>query len=114
VRVVVIGAGITGLACAHALGSRADVTVLEKSRRLGGHIFTEHRHGFVIDAGPDSWLATKKEAARLARAMKLGSELIPTVETNRRVYVAWDRTLHPMPEGMALGIPTRVGAPPGH
>ena len=108
-RVVIVGGGITGLACAHALvnagAAKAHVTVLEKGSRVGGNIVTEKRGGFVLDGGPDSWVATKPDASNLARALKLGPELMPTVETNRRVYVAWERSLHPMPEGMVLGIP---------
>jgi uncharacterized protein len=36
-RVAVVGSGITGLGCAHALSSWAEVTVFEKNATLGGH-----------------------------------------------------------------------------
>ncbi|MCI0717676.1 MAG: NAD(P)/FAD-dependent oxidoreductase, partial [Acidobacteria bacterium] len=40
-RVIVIGAGITGLCCAYELVKRGnDVTVLEASKRVGGHVRT--------------------------------------------------------------------------
>ena len=114
-RVAVVGGGVAGLSCAHALmeaareGSRAvDVVVYEARDRLGGNIRTEHHGGFTIDAGPDSWIATKPDAAKLARSLQLGAELIGTQETNRRVYIAWDGALHLMPEGLVLGIPTDV------
>ena len=61
-RVVVVGGGVTGLACAYFLGEAAragrtpvKVTVLEGSARLGGNIVTENRSGFILDGGPDSW-----------------------------------------------------------
>jgi monoamine oxidase len=42
-RVVVIGAGIAGLACAYELKRRShDATVLEASGRVGGHVKTLH------------------------------------------------------------------------
>lgn len=107
-KVVVIGAGMTGLACAHALRDRADVVVLEASSRAGGNVRTEREEGFVMDAGPDGWLVTKPEATALARAIGLEGELIGTTEANRRVYVAWNSTLHAMPEGVVLGVPTRI------
>jgi oxygen-dependent protoporphyrinogen oxidase len=106
-RVVVIGGGIAGLSTAHALLQRgADVTVLERSARLGGNIITERTKGFTIDGGPDSWVATKPHATELAKS--LGVELIPTIEAFRKVYVAHEGTLHPVPEGLILGVPTRI------
>lgn len=49
-RVAVIGAGVSGLTCAHLLGPEHDVTVFEADARLGGHTNTVD----VIDpeAGP--------------------------------------------------------------
>lgn len=42
-RVIVAGAGITGLCCAYELMQHGiDVTVLEASGRYGGHVFTGH------------------------------------------------------------------------
>jgi oxygen-dependent protoporphyrinogen oxidase len=107
-RVVVIGAGMTGLACAYALRDRAEVVVLEGSDRVGGNVRTERDAGFVMDAGPDGWLVTKPEATRLAREIGLDDELIGTIAENRRVYVAWNSRLHAMPEGVVLGVPTRI------
>lgn len=39
-KIAVIGAGIAGLACAHRLGARHEVTLFEAARRLGGHAHT--------------------------------------------------------------------------
>lgn len=111
-RVVVVGGGITGLAVAHALEKATDpyrVDLLERSDRLGGNIRTVQHNGFVIDGGPDSWVATKPHATRLAKAVGLGDELIGTRPEARKVYILWQRRLHPMPEGLVLGIPTEVG-----
>jgi len=115
-HVVIVGAGVTGLSCAHAiskLGAARNapirVTVCERSAAVGGNIVTENRSGFVLDGGPDSWLTTKPETERLARELKLGPELIETVETHRGAYVAWGKELHRIPEGLVLGIPTSVG-----
>jgi oxygen-dependent protoporphyrinogen oxidase len=110
-RVVVVGGGITGLAAAHALTHAerpVDVTLLERDTRLGGRVFTERRDGFILDAGADSWLASKPAATKLAKAVGLESDLIGTVEQNRRVYVLWQGKLYPLPEGVVLGVPTEV------
>lgn len=112
VRVVVVGAGISGLATAHALltkhGERVTVTVLESEDRVGGNVRTVHKGPFLIDEGPDSWVANKPHVTALARALGLGDRLIETVPANRRVYVKSERGLVPLPEGLMLGIPTRI------
>ncbi len=109
-RVVIVGAGMTGLACAWARRREdVEVIVLEAGSRVGGNIRTIHEGGFVMDAGPDAWIATKPEASALARAVGLEEEIIGTRPDNRRVYVAHGNRLHAMPEGVVLGVPTRIG-----
>ncbi|GAA0761728.1 protoporphyrinogen oxidase [Erythromicrobium ramosum] len=46
-RVVIIGGGISGLACAHYLG--ADVALFEKDKALGGCLRTDKKDGYLID-----------------------------------------------------------------
>lgn len=109
--VVVVGGGITGLAVAHRVGLAGthEVTLVEGRDRLGGNILTENAGGFTIDAGPDAWVSTKPNATALAKELGIGREIMGTIEANRRVYIATDSGLHALPEGMVLGVPTRVG-----
>lgn len=52
-RVIVIGAGVGGLAVAARLAVRRhDVTVLEQGDRVGGKLHTYRRDGFAFDTGP--------------------------------------------------------------
>ena len=52
-RVVVIGAGVGGMAVAARLAVRGhDVTVLEQADRTGGKLHTYRRDGFAFDTGP--------------------------------------------------------------
>ncbi len=84
-RIVVVGGGIAGLSAAHAALSRArekgqavSVTLLERSPRFGGNVLTERVDGFLLDAGPDSWVVTKPQASALARELGLERQLVGT------------------------------------
>jgi oxygen-dependent protoporphyrinogen oxidase len=107
--VVVVGGGISGLAATHALVARgARVVLLEGSERFGGVIRTDLQGGFVLDAGADAILAAKPEGVALCREVGLGDRLLSTNADARTVYVLRRGELLPMPEGMALGVPTRA------
>ncbi len=55
-KVLVIGAGIAGLAAAQELQKNGfQVTVLEGRARIGGRIYTERTLGFPVDLGA-SWI----------------------------------------------------------
>jgi phytoene desaturase len=52
-RILVIGAGVGGLAVAARLAVRRhDVTILEQADRVGGKLHTYRRDGFAFDTGP--------------------------------------------------------------
>ncbi len=113
-KVVVIGGGITGLTAAYYLQKEArekglDIkcTLLEASHRLGGKVQTVERDGFVIERGPDSFLARKKSASRLVNEVGLGDKLVNN--TAGKSYVLVNGKLHPMPGGSIMGIPTQIG-----
>jgi protoporphyrinogen/coproporphyrinogen III oxidase len=104
--IVVIGAGITGLAAAFELAERGvEFVVLEASDRSGGLIFTEHVDGFTIDAGPDSMLVMKPAAIQLCEELGLGPHLIST-HPPRTAFVVRGHDLFPLPSPSILGIPT--------
>jgi len=54
-RIIVVGAGISGLSCAYYLQqSGLPALVLEASSRAGGLISTTSRNGFLFESGPQS------------------------------------------------------------
>src|SRR5580704_9160865 len=59
-HVVVVGAGLAGLACAHRLNQLgAEVTVVEAADRAGGLLGTIRRDGFLFESGPQSFQTTE-------------------------------------------------------
>ena len=109
--IAIIGGGISGLAAAHELGRRGvPFQLFEASARAGGLIHTEHQDGFILDAGPDSMLASKPAARTLCAEVGLESNLIQMTEP-RTAYVLDRNRLHPLPSPSVLGIPlTRAAA----
>jgi oxygen-dependent protoporphyrinogen oxidase len=107
--VVVVGGGIAGLAAAYELSLRGvPFLLLEGSPRWGGVIRTERVDGFLLEGGPDSILAQKPDGLALCRELGLAPRIVPTNPAAKTVYVLHDGRLHPLPEGMLLGIPTRL------
>jgi protoporphyrinogen/coproporphyrinogen III oxidase len=57
--VLIIGAGISGLVCAHALRKEGvDALVVEASARPGGAIQSQRRDGYLLEFGPQSFSGT--------------------------------------------------------
>ena len=65
--------------------------------------------GLLFEAGPDAMLTTKPEGIALVRELGLETRIVPTNPTRKTVFVARAGRLHPMPEGMVLGVPARMG-----
>ncbi|MBA2565017.1 MAG: protoporphyrinogen oxidase [Gemmatimonadetes bacterium] len=108
-RVAVIGGGITGLAAAWRLAQRGiQFTLFEKGPACGGVIRTEYVGGFLLEAGPDSWLARKPWARELCDRLALGDEVIPTNAANRGSFILFRGRLHELPEGLTSLVPTRL------
>ena len=108
-RLVVVGGGITGLAAAwQGVRRGAQVWVVEADERLGGKVATTHRDGFAIEEGPDSFVAYRPAALRLIEELGLADQVIAP-GAGRRVSLLSRGRLRPMPDGMGMVLPTRLG-----
>src|SRR5260221_5296407 len=110
--IVIVGGGIAGLAAAHRLAREtrgAAVTLIESEARLGGKILTERVGGFVLEAGPDSFLSAKPRGLGLCRELGLADRLHGTNEKTRRTYVLRGGRLYDLPEGLSGLVPSRLG-----
>ena len=113
--VVVVGAGVAGLACARHLVTLArerdnplDLLVLDASPRAGGVITTVRRDGFLVEGGPDCFISEKPWALDLCRRLGLGEEIIGTNPECRRSFVLRGTRTMPIPEGYQLMAPGRL------
>jgi protoporphyrinogen oxidase len=78
-KVIVVGAGIAGLAAAFRLQQAGvGVTVLESSDRVGGRMSTDSRDGYVIERGAQLITSTYRNTLTLVKELGLQSELKPT------------------------------------
>ena len=105
-----VGGGITGLTTAYRLHrARPDLglSVIEARDHVGGNIATHRVDGFLLDAGPDSFVRTKPDAVQLVRELGMEDELM--TPDARNVYLVHRGRLELMPAGMALAVPTRLG-----
>jgi len=107
---VVVGGGIAGLAAAYRLirlAPAAEVTLIEADDRLGGKIVTERIDGFLVEGGPDSFLAVKPRGVGLCQELGLGERLQGTTPRPHRAFVLRRGRLHELPEGISGLVPTR-------
>ena len=103
-KVVVVGAGIAGLAAAWELtrhGGSA-LTVLESERRAGGVIVTEEVDGFLVEGGPDGFLAGEPELPALAQELGIGDRIVGQLARGTSVWTGEE--LAPIEEGRAAAL----------
>jgi oxygen-dependent protoporphyrinogen oxidase len=114
IRIAIVGGGISGLAAAYALeeerraGAEVEYVLYESSSRLGGVLRTEHINGWVVEAGPDSFITEKPWAADLCRSLGIGDQLIGSNDADRKTYILSRGRLVEMPDGLMFMVPTKI------
>jgi len=64
--VIIVGAGLTGLTCAHYLAKKnRNFIVIDKQSKVGGVIGTINEKGFVYETGPNTGVISHPEVADL-------------------------------------------------
>jgi len=103
-RVIIVGAGIAGLATGFALRREAarradalDLTLLEAGPRPGGRIRTTHEDGYRIEWAANGIQGVDGAAWRLADALGLADERVLARDDAARRYILQGGHLHRLP-----------------
>lgn len=108
-KVVVIGAGISGLAAAYWLMRKGiDVEIFEKENRAGGVIQTFRDGGYLFEKGPNSFLDNAPDTMELCRELNLENELLKQSMRGNSRYIYLNRELHNVPMGPGGLIHTKI------
>lgn len=104
-KVVIAGAGISGLSTAFALEQLAaeqnlelEVTIVEKELRCGGKIWSIQDHGYLCEWGPNGFLDNKPATLELCEELGITEELQRSNDNARKRFVYADKQLHQLPE----------------
>ena len=113
-RIAVVGGGISGISCAYFLKKRLktlpvshQITVYEKSPRIGGAIFSEIVDECLFEGGVDAFLSEDIEILKLCKDVSLEGDILNSDETRRETWVYVDGQLRKMPKGLMMSTPTR-------
>src|SRR5215211_7522873 len=116
-NIVIVGGGIAGLSAAFYASKKfpdANIALIESFTRWGGKITTDRVEfdggQFIIEGGPDTFLATKPWGVALCKELGLGDRLHGTNPHKKNTYVLNKGRLLPLPDGLAMMIPTNVQA----
>lgn len=97
-KIVVIGAGISGLTTAYLLFKDGyDVIVLEQKDKVGGSIETISEGGFLFDRGPNSGLETTPIIRQLVEDLKLEDQFVYANREGNKRYILRNGQLHALP-----------------
>ncbi|HGY10333.1 MAG TPA: protoporphyrinogen oxidase [Oceanithermus profundus] len=115
-RVAVVGGGMAGLAAAHELDRRAaglalplEVVLFEAEPRLGGKVRTVRAGPYRLEAGPDAVVRYKPWFLELVRELGLSGDVVGTQPARPAALIVKGGRGHPLPEGLNVVIPSKLG-----
>lgn len=119
-KIVIIGGGISGLATAWLLRSKAqsagkdlEITLLEKEPQAGGKIRSIKSDGYTCEWGPNGFLDSKPQTLDLCRAIGVENNLQRSNDNARKRFIFSGGQLHQLPDGAAAFLKSRLISWPG-
>jgi oxygen-dependent protoporphyrinogen oxidase len=100
-RIVVVGAGISGLAAAYFIrkkaglsGKQIQIDVIEKEIHVGGKFTSQREEGYLVEGGPNGFLDSKPWTMDLVRDLGMENALLPSNEAAARRFIYSRGKLH--------------------
>ncbi|PJA19850.1 MAG: protoporphyrinogen oxidase [Deltaproteobacteria bacterium CG_4_10_14_0_2_um_filter_43_8] len=109
-KVVIVGAGIAGLACAYYLRKHGvSVKVLERNKMVGGCIrsaMIDNR--YLLEYGPNSFLSTATPLLKLARELSVDSQMLTNPSDVSARFILHQGKLQLLPNGPKDFLSTKL------
>ena len=100
-KIGIIGGGVSGLTAASLLKRKGcEVTLFEKSERVGGNIQTVEIDGFKIEYAPNSLLKSPR-LVNLIKDLNLEQQVLAAKAANKKRYVLREGRLKSLPMSLA-------------
>ncbi|MGE5700731.1 MAG: protoporphyrinogen oxidase [Deltaproteobacteria bacterium] len=104
-RIVIVGAGISGLCTAHylvktlsAAGREAEIILFEAEKIPGGKMRTIREDGFNMEWGPNGFLTNKPHSLELVKELGIEARLARSSDLARKRFIYSGGRLHRLPE----------------
>jgi oxygen-dependent protoporphyrinogen oxidase len=104
-RIVIVGAGISGLCTAHylvrnlsAAGREAEILLFEAEEVPGGKMRTIREDGFNMEWGPNGFLTNKPYSLELVKDLGIENRLARSSDLARKRFIYSGGRLHRLPE----------------
>ncbi len=111
-KIIIIGAGFSGLATANLLAARGiprdDIIILEKNSKIGGLIQTHHHDGYVLESGPQAFRGTARNMHEFLKITGLLEKVVPSRSTVNIRYILHQGKLKKLPTGPLSALTTSV------
>ncbi|WP_318258441.1 protoporphyrinogen oxidase [Geobacter anodireducens] len=119
-KAIVAGGGISGLATAYLLKTRAaqegfelDVTLVEREERLGGKIRSIKEEGYLCEWGPNGFLDSKPQTLDLCRELGASDLLLRSNDNARKRFIYTGGALNRLPENGPMFLKSGLISWPG-
>jgi oxygen-dependent protoporphyrinogen oxidase len=112
-KIAIVGAGVSGLACAWHLESLlpdAVVDVIEATDKVGGVVQTHHEAPYLVELGADNIASLIPDGVALIDKMGIRKEFVSPNPEHRFAQVVRSGKIYPIPNGFSLMQPTKMGA----
>ena len=115
-RIIIIGAGLSGLSTAHFLAAgtpEADILVLERGNRAGGAVQSFREEGFLAEWGPHGFLDNNPASQALLAETGLDAIALRAPLGNFLRYLCHNGRLTPLPQNPKALLTTPLLSPLG-